>query len=122
MVPYGWATVAVAILLGIGSLFTTTPTYGDDKGKTGKIEMAQRAKVSIDQAIQTALEKVSGKVIEAELEHKHKTLVWEVEIVTSENKVVEVHIDAESGAVIDVEEEKPKGGRSPKERGPTGKP
>jgi len=58
------------------------------------------------QAIKTASEKVPGKVVEAELEKKHGTLVWEVEVVTAENKVMEVHIDAESGAVIDVEEEK----------------
>ena len=67
---------------------------------------AAKAKVTIDQAIKTASEKVAGKVVEAELEKKH-ALVWEVEVVTAENKVMEVHIDAESGAVIDVEEEKP---------------
>lgn len=37
----------------------------------------------------------------------HGLLVWEVEAVTAENKVMEVHIDAGTGAVIDVEEEKP---------------
>ena len=37
-----------------------------------------------------------------------RPLVWEVEVVTAENKVMEVHIDAESGAVIDVEDEKSK--------------
>lgn len=78
--------------------------------------MAAAAKVTIDEAVKTALEKVSGKVIEAELEHKHNKLVWEVEVVTAENKVMEVHIDAESGAVIDVEEEKAKPTKSPKMR------
>jgi uncharacterized membrane protein YkoI len=112
----------LTIMLVAGGLTAGESAYAGDKGKKGKVEMAQAAKVPIDQAIQTALEKASGKVIEAELEHKHKTLVWEVEIVTPENKVVEVHIDAESGAVIDVEEEKPKGAPSPKERGPRGKP
>ena len=68
--------------------------------------MAATAKVTIDQAIKPASEKVAGKVVEAELEMKHDTLVWEVEVVTAENKVMEVHIDAVSGAVIDVEEEK----------------
>lgn len=89
-----------------------TPAWSDDKGK-GKIdevkeavEMAAAAKVTIDQAIKTASEKVSGKVIEAELEQKHNKLVWEVEVVTADNKLMEVHIDAETGAVIDVEEEK----------------
>jgi uncharacterized membrane protein YkoI len=90
------------------------PAWSDqkDKGKKDEsketVEMAAKAKVTIDQAIKTASEKVPGKVVEAELEKKHDTLVWEVEVVTAENKVMEVHIDAESGAVIDVEDEKSK--------------
>lgn len=88
-----------------------SPAWSDDKGQGKKdkvkeaVEMAASAKVTIDQAIKTASEKVSGKVIEAELEQKHNKLVWEVEIVTAENKVKEVHIDAETGVVIDVEED-----------------
>ncbi len=46
-------------------------------------------------------------MIEAELEKKHGKAIWEVEIVTAEGKVVEVHVDAETGTVIDVEEKKP---------------
>jgi uncharacterized membrane protein YkoI len=89
------------------------PAWSDQKGKGKKeeskemVEMAATAKVTIDQAIKTASEKVPGKVVEAELEKKHDKLVWEIEIVTGENKLMEVHIDAESGDVIDVEEEKP---------------
>ncbi|MCP9468982.1 MAG: PepSY domain-containing protein [Nitrospira sp.] len=106
----------LTILLATGVLIAGESASAGDKGKKDKVEMAQRAAVSIEQAIQTASEKVSGKVIEAELERKHKKLVWEVEVVTPERKIVEVHIDAESGAVIDVEEEKPQKIRSPKER------
>jgi uncharacterized membrane protein YkoI len=91
--------------------------FGDEKEKNGKAEMAAAAKVTIDQALKTALEKVSGKIIEAELEKKHNKLVWEVEVVTADKKVMEVHIDADTGAVIDVEEEKaePKKKREHKE-------
>lgn len=91
-----------------------TPAWSDEKGKGKKdevkeaVEMATAAKITIDQAIKTASEKVSGKVIEAELEKKHGKLVWEVEVVTAENKVMEVHIDAETGVVIDVEEKSAK--------------
>ncbi|MDH4088711.1 MAG: PepSY domain-containing protein [Nitrospira sp.] len=87
------------------------PVWSDEKGKGKKdeakaaIEMAAAAKVTIDQAIQTASDKVSGKVIEAELEKHSGKLVWEVEVVTTDNKVMEVHIDAETGAVITVTEE-----------------
>lgn len=95
--------VVALSLLAAGALADSGAAYGGEK--KGKAEMAAAAKVTIDQAIKTASEKVSGKVIEAELEKKHGKLVWEVEVVTAENKVMEVHIDAETGAVIDVEEE-----------------
>lgn len=100
---------ALAMLL----LPTAALTVADSAlgGEQNKIEMAAAAKVTIDEAIKTASEKIAGKIIEAELERKHDRLVWEVEVLTDENKVMEVHIDAETGAVIDVEEEKAKSGR-----------
>ncbi|MGZ9273162.1 MAG: PepSY domain-containing protein [Nitrospira sp.] len=77
------------------------------------IEMAVTAKVTIEEAIKTAAEKMAGKIIEADLERKHDKVIWEVEVLTAENKVMEVHIDAQSGAMIDVEEhnDKNKSGR-----------
>ena len=101
----GMMAVAIGVVLVLNG-----PAWSDEKGKGKKdesketVEMAAKAKVTIDQAIKTASEKVPGKVVEAELEKEHDTLVWEVEVVTAENKVMEVHIDAESGAVIDVED------------------
>ncbi len=70
-----------------------------------KLQLSQSATVTIDQAIKAAEDKVPGKVIEAELEKKHDKAVWEVEIVTADNKIMEVHVDSMSGAVIAVEEE-----------------
>lgn len=96
------------LVLAAGTMTMTDPASGEEHSK---LEMAAEAKVTIEEAIKTASDKVSGKVIEAELEEKHHTLVWEVEIVTPENKVMEVHVDAKTGAVIDVEEEKEKSGR-----------
>ena len=81
-------------------LLLSGPAWSDQKGKGKKdesketVEMARMAKVTIDQAIKTASEKVAGKVVEAELEKEHDKLVWEVEIVTAENKLMEVYIDA----------------------------
>ncbi|OQW32736.1 MAG: hypothetical protein A4E19_05100 [Nitrospira sp. SG-bin1] len=111
-----FAVCALALLLAAGTLAVAGGAYATDKEKKGKAEMAAAAKVTIDEAIKTASDKVAGKVIEAELEKKHNKIVWEVEVLTAENKVMEVHIDAESGAVIDVEEEKVKPKKSPKMR------
>ena len=97
----------MALFMLAATMVMGGPAWSDEKGEGSKSEMAAAAKVTIDQAIKTASKKVSGKVIEAELEQEHGKLVWEVEIVTAGNKVMEVHIDAGTGEVIDVEEEEP---------------
>lgn len=109
-------SLALALLWAVGILTIVGPTYANDMGKKSKTEMAAAAKVTIEQAIKTASDKVAGTVIEAELETKHNKLVWEVEVITAEHKAMEVHIDADTGDVIDVEEEKAKVKKTPKMR------
>lgn len=72
-----------------------------------KVHMAGEAKISADQALHTALHKVPGTVVEMELEEeKNHQLMWEVEIVTADGKLMEVEIDGTTGDVLEVKEEK----------------
>jgi len=109
MKRFGISAFVLAVLVGT-SLIATGPAWSDKKGKheeEGNVaEMAKEAKVTVDQAIKTATEKVQGTVVEAELEKKHDKTIWEVEVVGADGKVSEVHIDAATGAVIDVEDKK----------------
>lgn len=93
-------TLTVGTVLALG-----TPAWSDKKkDEEGEIAaLAKDAKVTIDQAIKTATEKVPGTVVEAELEKKHDKTVWEVEVLGADGKVTEVHIDAATGTVIDTE-------------------
>ena len=102
----------VVLLWGSGTLTLAGSAFGEEH-EQNKVAMAAVAKITIHEAIKTASEKMAGKIIEAELERKHDKVIWEVEVVTAENKVMEVHIDAQSGTVIDVEEhdDKNKSGR-----------
>lgn len=105
MRPQSSLVFALALLVAAGTLAFTGPASADEEKKNGKAEMAAAAKVTIEQAIKTVSTKVAGKVIEAGLEKKHNKLVWEVEVITPENKTMEVHIDADTGAMIHVEEQ-----------------
>lgn len=109
MKRFGTGITVFALLVGI-SLIATGPAWSDKKGKheeeANVADLAKEAKVTVDQAIKTATEKVPGTVVEAELEKKHDKTIWEVEIVGADGKVSEVHIDAATGAVIDVEDKK----------------
>lgn len=92
------SVVGLVFALGSGA-------WADDKDS--KItDLVKDAKVTIDQAIKTASEKVPGTVVEAELEKKHDKTVWEVEVLGADGNVTEVHIDAATGAVIDTEAKK----------------
>jgi uncharacterized membrane protein YkoI len=68
------------------------------------IAMATSAKITIEEAMKTALENFPGKVIEAQLEKKQDKTVWEVEILTAEQGIVVVYVDADSGSVMTTEE------------------
>jgi uncharacterized membrane protein YkoI len=94
-------------VLAISMLVLSTSAWGDDK--EGKVaDLVKDAKVTVEQAIKTAVEKVPGTVVEAELEKKHGKTVWEVEVFGADGKVTEVHIDAATGTVIDTEAKKEK--------------
>ena len=95
-----------AALLAISFVFGySTSAWSDDK--EGKItELVKDAKVTIEQAIKSAVKKVPGTVVEAELEKKHGKTVWEVEVVGGDGNVTEVHIDAATGTIIDTEAKK----------------
>jgi len=79
--------------------------YGGHKKDTQQIvEQVGSAAIQIDQAIKLAIEAVSGNAIEAEFEMDEGQALWEVEVVTSDGKVMEVHVDSDSGAILNIEE------------------
>jgi uncharacterized membrane protein YkoI len=104
------ATVAISLVL----LFAGTASSDDNEGKAA--DLAKDAKVTIEQAIKTAVEKVPGTVVEAELEKKHGKTVWEVEVLGTDGSVTEVHIDAGAGTVIDTEAKKDEKKKHKKEK------
>jgi uncharacterized membrane protein YkoI len=99
--------LSVAVIAA-AALALSGPAWSDSKEgkKKGKAEMAASAKVPMEQAVKAAADKTGGKAIEAELEREHGKIVWEIEVVTADGKTVEVHVDAETGEVIDVEDKK----------------
>jgi hypothetical protein len=58
------------------------------------------AKITLSQAVQTALGAVNGKVLKAELEDENGFLVYGVEVVTADKSIVEVKVDAGSEKVL----------------------
>lgn len=63
-------------------------------------EYPQLAKVTLEQAMQSALGSTGGKVIKAGLEDEDGFLIYGVEVVTPEKAIIEVKVDAGSGKVL----------------------
>ncbi|MGQ0694656.1 MAG: PepSY domain-containing protein [Nitrospiraceae bacterium] len=99
-------SLSLIVVLTVGTVLALSSPAWSDKKKDEDGDMAalaKDAKVTIYQAIKTASEKIPGTVVEAELEKKHGKTVWEVEVLGADGRVIEVHIDAATGAVIDTE-------------------
>ncbi len=71
-----------------------------------KEELAKEAepKVSIVQAIRTALDNVPGRAHEVDLIEKESKLIWAVEIITPDDRHFIVNVDSATRAVTSIEE------------------
>lgn len=64
-----------------------------------------RQRISVDQAVQIALRRIPGQVLHVDLEMENGTLIYEVYILTPQNRVFEVEVNARTGTILKVEEE-----------------
>lgn len=59
-----------------------------------------KAKITLNQAIGTAEAHASGRATKAELEGEHGAVAFDVEVVTADNKVFDVKVNAIDGKVL----------------------
>lgn len=73
------------------------------EGETGEKRKGGRHNldlIDIEQALEIAAGESDGLVVEAELERKRGTVVWEIETVDADNNTVEIRIDGQSGELL----------------------
>lgn len=85
-------------VLSMGTLLVNTKVLADDDD-VGEFT------VTIEQATTIALEQVQGTVLEAEVESEDGTAIWEIEIRDADGTIYEVELDANTGAVLEIEED-----------------
>lgn len=68
---------------------------------------AQTKRIGMKRAREIASQQVQGKFKSSELEKEHGKWIYSFDILNKEGKIMEVEIDAYTGAVIAVEEETP---------------
>lgn len=72
----------------------------DGKAKRKDVERAQKAKISITEAITAATKHTPGKAVKAELDNDWGTTTYQVEVLQADHTVMELKIDAADGKVI----------------------
>jgi uncharacterized membrane protein YkoI len=64
-----------------------------------------RQRITMQQAQEIALKRVPGKIQHVDMDLENSVLVYEVFILTADNRIFEVEIVAKSGRIIKVEQE-----------------
>ena len=105
-----WRAVLIAgMVIGVAGIVGEM-VWSAEKGKSKEeearqvIAMATSAKIGLEEAMKVALESVSGQVIEAGLEKSGDKIAWNVEILTTQEAIMMVYVDAVSGSVLLTEE------------------
>ena len=92
-------TLALAIALLFLSVWTSPPALALLETKA---ELAGQAQITMEKAVQTALQKVPGKAIEAELEKEDGRPAYEIKILDTSNSKRKVYVDARTGEIMKV--------------------
>lgn len=93
------------ILATCFSLAFTTAPIGNAAATKGEGQTIAQVTISKEQAKSIALQQVKGRVIHIDLDTDNGVQKYEVIIVTDQNEVYEVEINANTGQVIKVEKE-----------------
>ena len=59
----------------------------------------------MQQAQQIALQRIPGRILHVDMEIEHGVLVYEVFIVTAQNRIFEVQVLARNGRILKIEQE-----------------
>lgn len=77
----------------------------DAKERKNQDKLARQATVTKEQARATALQRVSGEVLEEEIEKENGKLVWAFDIRDAGGKIFDVKVDAKTGAIVSADED-----------------
>jgi uncharacterized membrane protein YkoI len=118
------AIAIIAFVLGASTIRAATKSrtaQGNNESAQSEeskeqAKLARQAKISMEQARETALKRAPGTVESAELEREHKRLVYSFDIRNAKGTITEVQVSAITGKVVSVEEENAKKEAAEKEK------
>jgi uncharacterized membrane protein YkoI len=100
------AAITAFILMVGASPESAAPKARQEEQEQGRLQ--REAKITMEQARETALKRAPGTVESSELEREHKQLVYSFDIRNSKGTITEVQVSAITGKVVRVEHENKK--------------
>lgn len=90
-------TIAV---IGMAVCIAGTSLYAYAESEKNDALAVKSVKISLSEALSSALEKVSGVASEVKFSNDDNQTVWEIEIIDQNQQVHDIEIDANSGAIL----------------------
>jgi uncharacterized membrane protein YkoI len=99
----------ISATMAAGSLGMAAPAVSQKESEQEQeAKLARQAKITKEQAQETALKRAPGNVESAELEREHGKLVYSFDIRNAKGTIDEVQVSAITGKVVRVEHENKK--------------
>ncbi|MDT5155728.1 MAG: hypothetical protein QOC99_1749 [Acidobacteriota bacterium] len=104
------AAVVISVFTTGASLNSFAAGRAQEKGESQEEQarLARDARITKEQAQETALKRAPGTVESAELEREHKRLVYSFDIRNAKGTITEVQVSAITGKIVRVEHENKK--------------
>jgi uncharacterized membrane protein YkoI len=103
------AVLSIALLMLAASFANAAPQENKEgKESAEQTRLQKQAKITMDQARETALKRAPGNVEAGELEREHGRLVYSFDIRNAKGTIDEVQVSAITGKVVRVEHENKK--------------
>jgi len=100
--------LVAALITGVVLLMAQPAVAQKESEQEREAKLARQARVTKEQAQETALKRAPGNVESAELEREHKRLVYSFDIRNAKGTIDEVQVSAITGKVVRVEHESKK--------------
>lgn len=97
-------------LLLLALLVLPLSAAGDDEDDRPDFEIAREAVqrgeiLPLAAVLESVRKSFPGRVIDVELEYSRTERVYEIEIMTPDGRLIEIDVDAVTGAILDVDED-----------------
>jgi uncharacterized membrane protein YkoI len=107
MKRYSILFAIIAAVFVTGALVTATAATQEAKAKNSQAQekLRRQAKITMEQARETAIKRAPGTVEDGELEREHGRLIYSFDIRNAKGTITEVQVSALTGQVLRVDQE-----------------